>query len=260
MPDTDLDQARNALRDALRRFAPEVALETLAAGRPLREQVDLDSMDWLNLADDVAEATGRAWPHEALVAGATLEALAAAIAAASPATPATVPSLACRTADGRPYRLRPLRLDDAALDVEFVRRLSSESRYQRFMTAVRELPPGKLDSLTRIDQDRHLAIVATTEVDGREMLVGVARSIAEPQGDEAEFAIVVADDWQGSGVAGALMRALVAAARGHGVGTLYGIVFATNRRMLGFVRRLGFTARVDPDDRRLVRVERRLRD
>jgi acyl carrier protein len=34
--------------DALRRIAPEVAPETLAAGKPLRDQVDLDSMDWLN--------------------------------------------------------------------------------------------------------------------------------------------------------------------------------------------------------------------
>ena len=32
----------------LRSIAPELNAETLEAGRPLRSQVDLDSMDWLN--------------------------------------------------------------------------------------------------------------------------------------------------------------------------------------------------------------------
>lgn len=256
----DIARAQRALLDALRRLAPEVEVDRLAPDQPLREQVELDSMDWLNLADAVAEATGRSWPADTSWTGATLASLAATIAAApatAPSAPAAGPG-AYRSNDGRPYHLRPLRADDAPLDDDFVRRLSSDSRYQRFMTAMREMPPAKLESLTHIDQEHHLAIVAATEVDGREQLVGVARSIAGPGGDESEFAIAVADDWQGSGVAGALMRTLIAAARAHGVRMLYGIVLSANRRMLGFVRRLGFEARADPDDRRLVRVQRRL--
>lgn len=252
--DHTLNRARDAVLDALRRLAPELDPARLAPDRPLRDQVDLDSMDWLNLADAVSGSTGRTWPQDALAAGATLEALAEAIAAAPPCGGAAAPTLH-RSPDGRSCRLRPLREDDAPLDQAFVRRLSGDSRYQRFMAAIAELPPSKLDSLTHIDQEHHLAIVATTAVDGREQLVGVARSIAEPDGATAEFAIVVADDWHGTGLAGALMRALIAAARAHRVRRLYGIVFATNRRMLAFVRRLGFESHPDADDRRLVRVE-----
>ncbi len=44
----DQSELREAVLDTLRRIAPEVATETLAAGEPLRDQVDLDSIDWLN--------------------------------------------------------------------------------------------------------------------------------------------------------------------------------------------------------------------
>jgi acyl carrier protein len=39
---------RDIVLDTLRRIAPEVSAEGLAPSRPLRDQVDLDSMDWLN--------------------------------------------------------------------------------------------------------------------------------------------------------------------------------------------------------------------
>jgi acyl carrier protein len=39
---------RDAVFDTLRRIAPEAASSELDSSRALREQVDLDSMDWLN--------------------------------------------------------------------------------------------------------------------------------------------------------------------------------------------------------------------
>jgi acyl carrier protein len=39
---------RTAVVDTLRRIAPEVSPAELRADVPLRDQVDLDSMDWLN--------------------------------------------------------------------------------------------------------------------------------------------------------------------------------------------------------------------
>jgi acyl carrier protein len=39
---------RRAVFDTLRRIAPEVAPDGLDSQRPLRDQIDLDSMDWLN--------------------------------------------------------------------------------------------------------------------------------------------------------------------------------------------------------------------
>lgn len=47
----DEQSLRSAVFDALRHIAPEIKPSDLEAGTPLRDQVDLDSMDWLNLLD-----------------------------------------------------------------------------------------------------------------------------------------------------------------------------------------------------------------
>jgi acyl carrier protein len=47
----DDQSLRSAVFDALRHIAPEIKAAELEPGTPLRDQVDLDSMDWLNLLD-----------------------------------------------------------------------------------------------------------------------------------------------------------------------------------------------------------------
>lgn len=42
------DELRKVVVAELRRIAPELEEGEIVPGRPLREQVDLDSMDWLN--------------------------------------------------------------------------------------------------------------------------------------------------------------------------------------------------------------------
>ena len=44
----DDETLRKTIFETLRRIAPEVAPGELESGTPLRDQVDLDSMDWLN--------------------------------------------------------------------------------------------------------------------------------------------------------------------------------------------------------------------
>jgi len=70
-----------------------------------------------------------------------------------------------------------------------VRHLSTESRYQRFLVTVSELPDRKLHYFTEVDQVRHVALAAAVEREGRPAIVGVARYIVAPAGDSCEFAI-----------------------------------------------------------------------
>ena len=58
---------------------------------------------------------------------------------------------------------------DANLEQEFVKGLSAESKYFRFMNTIRELSQGQLIRLTQIDYDREMAFVATVEQDGEEV-------------------------------------------------------------------------------------------
>lgn len=142
--------------------------------------------------------------------------------------------------DGTEIVLRPIRPEDAPIEQEFVRGLSEDSRYNRFMGQLRELAPRKLQYLTEIDYDRHMALIATIQQDGREAMIGVARYVVAPGSDSCEFAITVADAWQGTGVAGILMLELMAVARSKGLKTMVGFVLSSNHKMLKFCHQLGF--------------------
>lgn len=157
--------------------------------------------------------------------------------------------------DGTAVTIRPIRPEDGDIEQEFVRNLSDESRYFRFRDSVRQLSPQMLLHLTHVDYDRHLALIAVTERRGREIQIGVARYIAETDRDSCEFAIAVADDWQRKGLGSRLMQALMAAARGQGMLEMHGEVLASNRKMLELAAKLGFSARPEESDPRVMRVE-----
>jgi len=160
--------------------------------------------------------------------------------------------------DGTRIVIRPIRASDAAIEQEFVRGLSEESRYFRFLEMLRELSPQMLKQLTNIDYHDQMALVAVTERDGRETEIAVGRYVVLPDGECCEFAIVVGDDWQRKGIATALMKSLIESARERGLKKMIGIVLNSNSRMLHFVTGLGFHAKMDPEDRTQMRVTKEL--
>jgi len=141
-----------------------------------------------------------------------------------------------RLRDGRMVRVRPIRPEDAARELRFFNRLSDKSRFQRFMQYVRELSPRMLARFTQLDYDRELALVALWEGE----FVAVGRYAPNADGLTAEFALAVADDWQGKGLGHKLLEQLCDAARGAGYRALYGHILDANRDMLELARHLGF--------------------
>ncbi|HVR55001.1 MAG TPA: GNAT family N-acetyltransferase [Pseudorhodoferax sp.] len=158
-------------------------------------------------------------------------------------------------ADGRAVTVRPVRPEDLQLASEFVARgLTQHSRYQRFQTGLRELAPGMAAYLTDIDYRQHFALLAVADEGGAAHQVGEARYVCDGElPDQAEFALAVADDWQGRGLGGRLLRQLVRVARRHGVRRLYGDVLRTNQPMLALARAHGFAPERQADAR-LARV------
>lgn len=169
-----------------------------------------------------------------------------------------LPARRARLEDGTEITLRPIRPEDAAMEQAFVRRLSPESRHFRFMEALRELSPEMLERFTRIDYSKDCALLATLAGEGGEVQIGVARYFLNPDGDSAEFALAVADDWQHRGVGTLLMEALAEAARAGGVKVLEGEVLADNGKMRRLMRELGFSESRSPDEPGLVAVRKRL--
>ena len=154
--------------------------------------------------------------------------------------------------DGRVVIVRPVLAFDAAAEQDFVRSLSPATRLRRFHFGLRELPPSMLRAMTEVDHEDHVAIVAEaiSEDDDDTRIVADARYVRETDHrpcDEAEFAIAVADDWQGVGLGRALMQRLARHAARRGVKRLVGDVLPGNRAMFAVGAALGAEPAASPN-------------
>ncbi|MFD2113498.1 GNAT family N-acetyltransferase [Thiorhodococcus fuscus] len=150
--------------------------------------------------------------------------------------------------DGKDLVIRPIRPEDAEMEQDFVRGLSEQTKYFRFMQAIKELTPEMLVRFTQIDYDREMALIGVVEYEGSEAEVGVARYMSRPGGEACEFAIVVSDTWKNLGIGARLMRSLMQNARLRGFRLMEGEVLTANTRMLALVKSLGFRIESDPQD------------
>jgi acetyltransferase len=158
--------------------------------------------------------------------------------------------------DGTRVIIRPIRPEDRQIEKEFVHALSDETRYFRFLNAIRELSDHMLTRFTQIDYDDEMALIVVIMENGREIEIGVARYIINPDGKSCEFAIVIADAWQHKGIGTRLMKILIEAARKHGIAIMEGFVLSRNQKMLALMSALGFVSEVavgDPTLRRVVK-------
>lgn len=161
--------------------------------------------------------------------------------------------------DERVGVLRPIRPDDAQALQDFIRGLSEQARYMRFVSMMRELTPRMLSRYTHVDYHRELALLATCELaddqgQKHETIIGLAHYLRNPDGRGAEYALVIADNWQGHGLGRRLMSRLIDAARDQGLDYIEGMVLSNNRPMLSLMTKLGMTNDPDPDDSSMRRV------
>lgn len=161
---------------------------------------------------------------------------------------------------GQAVTFRVMTPDDADMVQAFVKRLSEESRFLRFFSGIDHLSPSMLDHFTHPKYPRTYALIATVTEAEQDREIGAARYEPTAVRCVAEFAVVVADDWQGRGIANQLMRGLITTAAVAGIKRLEGLVLRKNHRMLKLARSLGFTPSPFEDDSTIVRVSKNLRD
>jgi acetyltransferase len=101
---------------------------------------------------------------------------------------------------------------------------------------------------THPDFQRELALVALSGEGPAMRQIGVARCVADDDRAGAEFAVVIADDWQNRGVGTRLLCELMRAARAAGLRRLWGDILAGNTHMLGLMTALGFELHSPPED------------
>jgi acetyltransferase len=163
-------------------------------------------------------------------------------------------------ADGRRVTIRPILPQDFELQREFFRSLSPMTRYARFMGAFNELPDAVAERLSKIDYNSHLALLAEIFAGRAQTMIGEARYVIEERDPTScEFAVAVADDWQSRGIGNALLTRLEREAAASGIRRMRADTLYDNKPMRGLAARHGYALRANPDDARLVRLEKMLR-
>jgi RimJ/RimL family protein N-acetyltransferase len=149
--------------------------------------------------------------------------------ASAPSAPLVMDSVTLQ--DGTHVPTRPIVPGDSAALQRFHSRLSAGSIYLRFFYYVPVLTPERADYFTQLDGSDRYAIVALDPTNPEE-IIGVTRYDRDPGTDEAEYAIIVEDRWQGQGLGLGITRQLVAVAGGVGIRHFYAYVLPENSRML----------------------------
>jgi acetyltransferase len=153
------------------------------------------------------------------------------------------------------YIVRPLHPTDADMLQAFVQRLSHESRYFRFASAVNELSARMLARFTLIDYDREMALVAVQQEppadeggQGEDRVIAISRYVSNPDSTSCEFSLVVADEFNGRGLGTRMMLSIMDLARSKGLKRIEGMVLNNNAPMLKLMRSLDFHIQPWEDD------------
>ncbi|WP_438391405.1 GNAT family N-acetyltransferase [Caballeronia sp. DA-9] len=142
--------------------------------------------------------------------------------------------------NGLQVTLRPIRPDDEAAHSAFVAAMTPEDLRLRFFSSVRSFDHTQLARMTQIDYDREMAFIAVTgESDAMETL-GVARAIADPDNETAEFAVAVRSDQKGRRLGMLLLSRIIAYCKSRGTRWLAGEALRENTGMIALARRCGF--------------------
>jgi len=151
-----------------------------------------------------------------------------------------------------PAIIRPITPEDEPLMVKFHETLSEESVYNRYFAALKLSQRVAHERMTRIcfnDYDREIALVAELKAlkGGEKKILGVGRLSKQHGNAEAEFAVLVSDEWQGQGLGTELLRRLIEIGRVEKLTRISGQVLAENHAMHHICRKVGFEVVHDAD-------------
>lgn len=155
---------------------------------------------------------------------------------------------------GQCYRVRVVRPSDEPAVLQLLGRLAPEEVRLRYFAFIRYFSHDMAARVTQVDYDREFTLVACSERRAEE-IAAMATLVAEPDGIEAEFALLVHHDHVCNGLGRNLLLRLIDIARDRGIRRLHGDVLAENAPMLGLSRACGFSIRTVADDPGCRRVE-----
>nr|VFJ68308.1 MAG: acetyltransferase [Candidatus Kentron sp. FM]VFJ68884.1 MAG: acetyltransferase [Candidatus Kentron sp. FM]VFK18039.1 MAG: acetyltransferase [Candidatus Kentron sp. FM] len=149
--------------------------------------------------------------------------------------------------EGIDVMFRPVRPEDEPLWHKLIACSSERSVRQRFRSFLSTTTHQMALEYCVIDYEREIAIVAET-ITGERELIGVAHMFSDTSLDNAEYAVIVSDAWQGRGVGGMLLDHCLMLAEHWGIKQVVADTQLGNKSMLSNFHSRGFTSEVDYED------------
>jgi len=145
-----------------------------------------------------------------------------------------------KTKAGLDILLRPVKFSDERLLKDFFYSLTDESMYHRFFSSRRDMPHERLQKFVVIDYTKEMVMLAVSEEQGTEVVVGLGQYLIDDLSHTGEIAAVVRDDYQGKGIGAELISYLTYLAKKAGLLGFTAEVLMENIPMLRLFERMGF--------------------
>lgn len=155
-----------------------------------------------------------------------------------------------QTPEGQTYEVRPIKPEDELALRRFAEEVETQDLWHRFFAPLRDRTHETAARLSQIDYDREMTLVAWE--DG--CVAGLARSLADPNLDASECAIIIRSDLRKKGLARQLLQALLAAIAAQGVRQAVLLFPADQMRILNIAQDLEFSVAPMPADAALLRA------
>jgi acetyltransferase len=145
-----------------------------------------------------------------------------------------------KLSDGTKVTLRPIKPEDEPLWLEMLASCSKQSIYSRFRYDFYFDSHEVATQFCFIDYDREMAIVSELELNGRKKLIGVGRLIGDPDGEIAEYAVLITDEWQHRDLGQILTSYCIEIAGMSGIKRVTAETTKDNKPMIAVFRKMGF--------------------
>jgi acetyltransferase len=154
--------------------------------------------------------------------------------------------------DGNEITIRPIRPEDEPLMVKFHETLSDRTVYSRYFSSLSLRRRVDHERMLRIcfgGYDREMVLVAerTEPGSGQRSILAVGRMNKLHASNEAEVAVLVADQFQKLGLGNELLARIIQVARDEKLQRVSAEMLTDNAAMQIITRRLGFKLRTDED-------------
>jgi acetyltransferase len=136
--------------------------------------------------------------------------------------------------------LRPIKPEDEPMEAEMFTKFSKKTQRFRFFRELKKVTHEMLVQYTHNDYDREIGIMAEVKEKNQTKMAGVARLIENPYDNSAEFAVVVADPWQGKGLGNQMTDYVLEIARQRNIKKVYAFLLQDNEIMKKMFEKRGF--------------------